>query len=123
MSSDWLSEPMGSLLAWLAILVIPLASLLDMISGRFPGDSTLTPLKRGGSGETGLTNDCVSKVLEEEFGDVDVGIGDDGLIRKDVLSLVPKDQVLKGEGDIWIPPSCDTSRVNGSLSSVNVGCV
>lgn len=124
MSSDWLSDPIGSLQPWLAILVIPRASLLDMISDLFPGDSTLTPLKRGGSGETGLTNDCVSNVLEdEEFGEADVGIGDAGLIRKDVLSLDPKVQVLKGDGDIWTPPSCDTSKVNGSLSSANVGCV
>lgn len=77
MSSDRLNDPAGSLQAWLAILVIPLASLLEIISGLFPGDSTFTPLKRGGRGETGLTNDCVSKVLEEEeLGDV--GIGDDG---------------------------------------------
>lgn len=45
-SSDLLRDPTGSLHAWLAIFVIPLASLLEISSGLLPGDSTLTPRRR-----------------------------------------------------------------------------
>lgn len=39
-------DPRGSLQAWLASLVMPRASLLLIISGHFPGESTLMPRKR-----------------------------------------------------------------------------
>ena len=47
-SSEGFRDPSGSLQAWLAILVMPLASLLEISSGLFPGDSTLTAWRRGG---------------------------------------------------------------------------
>lgn len=47
-SSELFRDPSGSFQAWLAILVMPLASLLEISSGLLPGDSTLTPRRRGG---------------------------------------------------------------------------
>lgn len=47
-SSELVRDPTGSLQAWLAILVMPLASLLEITSGLLPGDSTLTPRRREG---------------------------------------------------------------------------
>lgn len=49
-SSELLRDPRGSLQAWLAILVMLLTSLLEMISGLLPCESTLMPRRREGRG-------------------------------------------------------------------------
>lgn len=163
--SELLTDPTGSLQAWLTILVMPLASLLEMSSGLLPGDSTLTPRRHcewvdemvDGWGVVlpgfSCAADCAWRLgckqpVEGDSG-VEAGNGGGGPIWNDVpssvlsallvrVSLVPRVQVLSGEGesDTWRwaptsrgrgPPSgrADTSRLSGSDSSANgaPGCV
>lgn len=111
-SSELFRDPSGSLQAWFTILVMPLASLLEMSSGRLPGDSTLTPRRRagwvareaGGWGDVlpdfgedcACRLDCMQSVeskgwerslVAEDEGEA--GNGEGGLICTDVPSWVP----------------------------------
>lgn len=114
-SSELFSDPSGSLQAWLAILVMPLVSLLEISSGLLPGDSTFTPRRRDawaddiveGWGDVlpGLTcaEECAWRLgckqdtvesnswgsgLVEVDVEGEVGNGEGGLIWNDVPSCV-----------------------------------
>lgn len=144
------TDPSGSLQAWLATMVMLLASLWEMISGLLPGDCTLTPRRcvewsRGMVEEWGDTLPALGRGEDEgckHLADGD-SKGEGGLMWKDVprsvlsvllvrLSLVPRVQVLTGEGEwgnwCWAPTSrecwpvsdtLDAFKLSGSESSPN----
>lgn len=133
-SSELFKDPSGSLQAWLAILVMPLASLLEISSGLLPGDSTLTPRRSGawvdkvveGWGDVLPGFTCAWRLgcKQERVGskgwgsglvevDGEVGNGEGGLIWNDAPSCVLSALLVR----VSLVPSVQVLRGEGDSGS------